>query len=252
MFKKIIYLSVMFIAAFTLIGCSDKKNNTIVKVAVAPFMPPMLFEKDGKIVGADYDIFNAFCEEQGCTMQITTYDFEGMLNAVINGQADVAFSGISITDDRQQKIDFSSPYFYNDWHLVSMSKNAKPIKNLSEMKQYSLGYPKGMVFQELVKWDLEPKSYYSLSQVKLYPSFKEVVADLQSGKLDLTVMDEPIYQFYKNNPNYIINSVYTFRERDTFGFAFPKGSPLREKFNNFLVDLGPKEINNIIEKAYAY
>ncbi len=253
MFKKIFSLSFICVALFSLAGCSEEKSGFIVKVAVSPDMPPMLYEKDGKIVGADYDIFNAFCKKQGCSMQVTAYEFKDMLNAVADGKADVAFSGISITDERKKVMDFSTPYFYNDWHFVSMSKDVKPIKNLSELKQYSLAYPKGMVYDELVKWDLEPKSYYSRSQVKLYPSFTEIIEDLKNRKLDLTVMDEPVYRFLKkSNPNLPVESVYTFAERDIYGFAFAKGSPLREKFNKFLADLGPKKIKDMIDHAYSY
>ena len=104
--KKLLMMAVLALSA-VLVGCSGSKDANVIRVAVSPASPPMLYEKDGKIMGVDYDIFTAYCKSRGCTMKITTYDWQGMLGAVSSGQADVAFSGISITDKRKEAMDLS-------------------------------------------------------------------------------------------------------------------------------------------------
>lgn len=247
--RKIIALPIILLASALVASCSDDASNEVVKVAVSPASPPMLYEKDGKITGADYDIFKAFCEKQGCTMKITAYDWQGMLGAVSSGQADVAFSGISITEKRKKVMDFSAPYFDNSWHLVSMKKDAKPITDLAQLKQYSIGYPRGMAYDGLIKNELEPEGYYSLSQVKLYPTYTEVITDLQNGNLDLAFVEEPVYQNYRNKLNVPMQAVYTFTGKDVLGFAFAKGSKLLAPFDRFLSELGPQKVKAIIDNA---
>jgi polar amino acid transport system substrate-binding protein len=85
-------------------------SSKLIKVAVSPAIPPILFKKDGKYSGIDLEIIEDCCKSRGCTFKVTAYDWLGMLGAVISGKADVAFSEISITDRRKEVIVFSNPY----------------------------------------------------------------------------------------------------------------------------------------------
>ena len=103
--------SLLCLVSVAIIGCSKQDEAKVVRVAVSPNSPPMLFDDKGKIVGADMAIFEGYCQSRSCTLKVTPYDWQGMLGAVSSGQADVAFSGISITDKRKYAINFSEPYY---------------------------------------------------------------------------------------------------------------------------------------------
>ena len=92
---------------------------------------------------------------------------------------------------------FSKPYYLNSWYLVSMDNKKINISNLKQLKKYSIGYPRGMAYSTLTKDKLQPKGYYSLSEVKLYSSYNEVINDLKNGNLDLAFIEEPVYDNYK-------------------------------------------------------
>ncbi|MBU3590293.1 transporter substrate-binding domain-containing protein [Polynucleobacter sp. 80A-SIGWE] len=236
------------VLALTIVACSKSSDTKEIKVAVSPASPPMLFDDKGQIVGVDMDIFQGYCQSRGCTFKVTPYDWAGMLGAVSSGQADVAFSGISITDKRKEVMDFSQPYYDNAWHLVSMKNKNIQITDLNQLKKYSIGYPRGMAYDDLIKNELEPKSYYSLSKVKLYPSYAEVITDLQNGNLDLAFIEEPVFLNYENKLKLPIQSSYVFKGFDKLGFAFAKGSKLRDDFDKYLNELGPEKIKAILDK----
>lgn len=219
----------------------------VVKVAVSPTSPPMVFEENGKTVGADMELFEGYCKVRNCTLQLTAYDWAGMLGAVTSGQADVAFSGISITDKRKEAMDFSQPYYDNAWHLVSLSSKNLKITDLADLKKYSIGFPRGMAYADLIKNDLEPKGFYQLDKVKLYPSYNEVIADLQNGNLDLAFIEEPVFANYKYKKNLPFESSYAFTGFDKLGFAFAKGSPMRDDFDKYLTELGPEKIKAVLD-----
>jgi polar amino acid transport system substrate-binding protein len=106
-----------------------------------------------------------------------------------------------------------------------------------------------MAYDDLIKNELEPKGYYSLSQVKLYPSYAEVVTDLQNGNIDLAFIEEPVLLNYENKLKLPIQSSYVFKGFDKLGFAFAKGAAvLRDDFDKYLVELGPEKIRTIIDK----
>lgn len=241
------FASMLCLVSAALIGCSKQDEAKVVRVAVSPTSPPMLFDDKGKIVGADMAIFEGYCQSRGCTLKVTPYDWQGMLGAVSSGQADVAFSGISITDERKEAMDFSQPYYDNAWHLVSTTKKNIVITDLTQLKQYSIGYPRGMAYDDLIKNELEPKGYYSLKNVKLYPSYVEAVTDLQNGNLDLAFIEEPVFANYKYKMKLPIESAYVFKGFDHLGFAFAKGSKMRDDFNAYLTELGPEKIKAILD-----
>ena len=245
--KRIFLLLVAVLVALGIAACS-KTDSKEIKVAVSPASPPMVFEQNGKIVGADMDIFEGYCKARACTFKVTPYDWQGMLGAVSSGQADVAFSGISITDKRKEVMDFSQPYYDNAWHLVSMKNRNIQIKDLNDLKKYKIGYPRGMAYDDLIRNELEPKGYYSLSKVKLYPSYTEVITDLQNGNIDLAFIEEPVLANYSNKLKLPIESDYVFSGYDKLGFAFSKGSKLRDDFDAYLKELGPDKIKAILDK----
>ncbi|OGT00619.1 MAG: amino acid-binding protein [Gallionellales bacterium RIFCSPLOWO2_12_FULL_59_22] len=255
--KKLRLAGLLCAAGLLVLGCSregyspgttGKAGANPVKVAVSPASPPMLFEEAGKITGIDMEIFEGYCKSRGCTLNVTAYDWQGMLGAVSSGQADVAFSGISITGKRKEAMDFSQPYYDNSWHLVSLKSRNIKIANLDQLKNYSIGYPRGMAYNDLIKNDLEPKGHYSLSKVKLYPTYSEVTADLQNGNLDLAFIEEPVLADFLYKKKLPIESSYVFTGLDKLGFAFVKGSSRRDDFDKYLAELGPERIRAIVDK----
>ena len=119
--NKIIYALLLSAALIT--GCSNEQESNVLRVAVTPASPPNLYEENGKTTGMDLELFEGFASEHGYTLDITAYDWQGMLGAVISGQADVAFSGISITEKRKEVMDFSEPYMDNTWNLIRDRKS---------------------------------------------------------------------------------------------------------------------------------
>ena len=238
---------ILFLAGLLLIaGCSKQDNTKEIRVAVSPASPPNLFEENGQTKGMDLEIFEGYCKSRGCSLKITSYDWQGMLGAVVGGQAEVAFSGISITDKRKEVMDFSQPYLENTWNLMSLKSRNIQFADLAEWKNYSTGYPRGMAYTDFIKTQMEPKGLYSLDKVKLYPSYNEVLADLQNGQVDLAFLDGTVAAVYRKQLP--IQDAYVFTGFDRFGFAFPKGSPLRDDFDRYLKELGPEKLKVIADK----
>lgn len=239
----IFLFSILFLGA-----CSKQEPANILKVAVTPSIPPMLFEKDGKYAGIDLEIFEGYCKSRGCNFKMTAYDWLGMLGAVASGQADLAFSGISITDKRKEVMDFSNPYFVSSWDLIGLNKRNIKITDLSQLKNYTIAYPTGTVFDDYVKNVLQPQGYYSVDQVKLYPSPTEALIALQNGNVDLVFVDKVMLVNYQKSLNLPVSSSYQVVGFDKLGFAFKKGSKLRDDFNQYLNELGPEKLKAIIDR----
>ena len=242
------YIPIFLLSLLMISACSKQEQSSVIKVAVSPAVPPMLFEKDGKYTGIDLEIFEGYCKSRACTFNMTAYDWLGMLGAVTSGQADVAFSGISITDRRKEVMDFSKPYFTSTWDLIGLQNRNIKITDLSQLKKYSIAYPTGSVFDDYVKNVLQPKGYYSVEKVKLYPSPTEALIALQNGNVDLVFVDSVMLANYQKSLNLPVSSSYQVVGFDNLGFAFKKGSKLRDDFDLYLADLGPEKLKEIINR----
>lgn len=236
----------LFASLLLLAGCSQPRSEQEIRVAVSPASPPNLYEENGKTTGLDLEIFEGYCKARGCRLKITAYDWQGMLGAVVGGQADVAFSAISITDKRKEVMDFSQPYMENTWNLMSLKERKLQLADLGELKKYVIGYPRGMAYTEFIRTDLEPKGIYPLAKVKLYPSYNEVLADLQNGNIDLAFVDGSVASVYRKKLP--LQDSYVFSGFDRFGFAFPKGSALRADFDRYLEELGPEKRQAMVDR----
>ena len=243
-FTKTLILSVCILLSLFSVAWSksDNKSAKVLQVAISPAVPPFAFEEKGQPVGVDIEIFKGFCESRGYTCKLKSYDFQGMLGAVASGQADVAFSGISITPKRLEAMEFSNPYVQTSWDLISLTKRNIQITNLAQVKNYSIGFPTGTIFMGYIKSEWVPKGIYPINRVKLYPSYSEALTDLNNGNLDLIFTDTSMLLTYVNKMKLPLTSSYRIASADKLGFAFKKGSPVREEFNKYLAELGPEKI----------
>ena len=244
--RELLATFVLALSFMTVGGCGKEEASQVVNVAVTPASPPNLFEENGQTKGLDYDLFDGYCKARGCTMAITAYDWQGMLGAVVSKKADVAFSGISITEPRQKVMDFSKPYMDNDWNLVSMKSRNLRLANLDTLKNYSIGIARGSAYTDFIKTELEPKGIYKVEQLKLYPTNNEALTDLQNGQVDLVFLDGTVASVYRKKLP--IQDSYVFEGIDRLGFAFPKGSELRADFDKYLDEIGPEKRQAIIDK----
>jgi polar amino acid transport system substrate-binding protein len=247
--RNLIAAFALGLAVVTVGGCGKQGSNgaaKVINVAVTPASPPNLFEEEGQTKGLDYDLFDGYCKARGCTMNITAYDFQGMLGAVVSRKADVAFSGISITEPRKKVMDFSQPYMDNSWNLVSLKNRNIKLANLDTLKNYSIGFPRGAAYMDFIKTELEPKGIYNTDQARLYPSYNEALTDLRNGQVDLVFLDGTVASVYRKKLP--VQDSYVFEGIDKLGMAFPKGSELRADFDKYLVELGPEKRQAIIDK----
>ena len=234
---------ILILMALVLAGCGKSGEKAseqtapaqkALRAAVCPTSPPNCFQQEKEYVGIDVEILRAFCEGRGGSFEVTAYDWAGMLGAVVAGRADVAFSGISITDKRKEAMDFSEPYMVNTLIIAALADRGVAIATTADWKKYKLGFVRGMYFGDLIKTTY--KDAYAYEDLKQYPSYNELLADLGNGNVDGAFMDSLVMADQKEKGIYDLATAFTLAEADNFGFAFPKGSALRDEFNQFLLE----------------
>ena len=93
------------------VGAADLEGK-VLKVGTDATYPPMetVDEATGEIVGFDIDMLTAVCERINCVPQFVNTAWDGIFAALQQGEFDLVVSGVSITAERDESMDFSDPY----------------------------------------------------------------------------------------------------------------------------------------------
>ena len=98
--------------------------------------PPMVFEKDGDVQGFDVDLINLVFEDQGWSVPqfAKLLDKRKRFTTIVNGRADVLIGGVSITDEREEIVDFTTPYMDSGIQIVSKMDKTSFLTTLKSNK----------------------------------------------------------------------------------------------------------------------
>lgn len=93
-------------------------GNTLVVYTEAGFAP-FEYLSEGKIVGVDVDIMNQVGEKLGREVVFENVNFDVIVDAVSEGKlTNVGAAGLSITEERKEKVDFSIPYYTASLYVI--------------------------------------------------------------------------------------------------------------------------------------
>ena len=134
--KKII---TVLLACIMLLGCtaalgSCGSNEIIVQTNA--FFAPFEYYVGTEIKGVDVEIMNMVGEKLGKTIKFENVEFSAIIDNVAAGKVcDAGAAGITITDERKEKVDFSVPYYTSVQYVIFSADSNIATKNV-EGKEY--------------------------------------------------------------------------------------------------------------------
>lgn len=95
-----------------------------IRIATSSATPPLVFYKDGKMIGFDVEIATRFAAYLGRPIAWSDMNFSGVIPALSSGKQDIAIAGIGITPERQKAVEFSDPYFISQSLIAIRKENS--------------------------------------------------------------------------------------------------------------------------------
>jgi len=115
----------LFILTAVFTGCGDQKKDgasgeKILRVGCNADFAPFEFQgEDSKeYTGFDMDLIRAIGKEMGYKVDIQNVNFDGLIPSMEAGNIDVIISGMTINDERKNKVLFSKPYYQSGLTIV--------------------------------------------------------------------------------------------------------------------------------------
>jgi polar amino acid transport system substrate-binding protein len=217
----------------------DLSGRTVRAVTENAYMPLNFADpKTGEGIGWEYDAFNEIARRLKFTVEWNLSAWDTMIEAVRQGQYDVGMDGITITDERKQRIAFSDPYMVSQQFMLVRANEDRftDAKSFAANKDLLAGAQSGTtnfyvaVYNVLDGDEKNPR-------IKLFDTFGASVQALKAGDVDTVLMDNT------SAAGYIGASPGSFKALDEplgteeFGFMFTPGSDLIGPVNAALKEM---------------
>ncbi|MCJ7716715.1 MAG: transporter substrate-binding domain-containing protein, partial [Anaerolineales bacterium] len=182
--KKLSVLLVFLIITGLLLGACGAKDDLDgreVTIAVEnAYLPYNYIDPDtGEPAGWDYDVWREICILINCTPVFVEASWEGMIQAVSDGQFDAAGDGITITDERAEIVDFSMGYMAIEQRLLVRvgEDRFESIEDIVANEDLKLGTQTGTTNYETAL------TYLSAERIQAFEQFPFAVQALIAGDI---------------------------------------------------------------------
>lgn len=240
---------ICFIAIMLAISGCKSKEREVLRVGTNPEYPPFSYMMGNQATGIEIDIARKIAAKMKLELKLVTMDFDDLFSALASDKIDMAISSITITQERSSRFDFSPPYTTTNQVLITRNDSPLKLNSFEEVGKYKVGSLRGTtgnlyLDEHLIDRDLMPKT-----NLKLFDTDIESIAELIKGNLDFVIIDEGAALGYANQRP--IRIAYTIPTNEQYGIAMQKGKELNERINKAVTELLESgEVDNII-KAYT-
>lgn len=187
-------------------------EGTLTVCSEIPYQP-FEFEVDGEYTGFDVEVMQAVADELGLEMEFVATGFTAITSgsAMAANQCDIAASAITITDEREEAVDFADPYFDADQSLLV--KNDSGFASLDDLVGSNLGVQSGTTGEKYAQ-DNAPEGVEIIS----YENGGELFVALEAGAIVGVLQDLPV-NVDRANQDDTVSVVATYTTGEQYGFA---------------------------------
>ncbi|KAG1715143.1 Glutamine-binding periplasmic protein [Nymphon striatum] len=196
--------------------------------------PPLQFIEPGTgdAIGWEYDAMAEVAKRINITVVYENISWDAMIPAVSEGQYDLGMTGITIRDDRREKVDFSDAYMRSEMVMLVQGDETRFTDAAGFAADSDLlmaAQPGTTPFYVGVYEVLDGDE--SNPRIKLFETFGAGVQALRTGDVDLVLTDGTAGNGYVSASEGKLKIIGDPLGTEDFGFIFPKGSDLVEPIN---------------------
>ncbi|MEX1377985.1 MAG: ABC transporter substrate-binding protein [Eubacteriales bacterium] len=196
--KKVLLLMMVIAMAFSFAACKsddDSKDavenkygleNGVLLVGVDDTYPPMEYvDENGDLVGFDVDFAKALAEEMGVEIEFKSTAWDGIFANLSAKQYDVIISSVSMTTERMDTMNFSTPYLANGQVIMVSPEMADAITTPEDLA----GLKVGVQFETTA--DIAATKQQETIDFELiqYDDMTVCLAAMEAGQIDCIVAD---------------------------------------------------------------
>lgn len=279
--KTVFAVAAATVAATCALGLTACSNDTIYVDTNAYFAPFEYYDAELNIKGVDVEIMNKVGEKLGKKVVFENTDFDVIIDNVSSGKKyDCGAAGITITDERKEKVDFSNPYFTSVQYAILPATETVTTKMdgsveyvlWSALASKKIGYQRDTTGDIYVNLEISGDDGYTGqlqgttgTEGKGYDSAQLAVDAIGAHQVDAVVVDKlPAQYIVANNSGYKCYALYypasadssataDFPTEEQYAICVTKGNKeLLDAINAVLAELGDDGINALVTKHLGF
>ncbi len=240
------FLSALMMAAVlcgAAAGCKDseEKSETVIRMVTEATFPPYESFAGDKIVGIDPDVVGSITKKLGYKLEIIDMKFDSVILAVQTGKAEIAASGITVTEERKKQVNFTIPYVTASQVIIVPANS--DIKTKADLKDKRIGVQQGTTGDLYVtqNYDKAPERFENGALA---------AAALRAGKLDAVVLDGEPAKVHVSEHAKELKILPEILTEEFYAFAIAKDNvKLLNEFNKCLAEMIQSgELQQILDK----
>jgi len=192
----------------------------ILRVGMSTFVPWAMKDKTGRLIGFEIDVARQLGKDMGVSVEFIPTKWAGIIPALLTGKFDVIIGGMSITADRNLKVNFSIPYDYAGQAIVANKKIAAGFNRLEQFDR-----PEVIIAARLGSTAADAANQFMpKAQKKLFDDEAQVIQEVLNGRAHAAVASAPLpaFQAIKYADQLFLPIQGTFT-KEPIGFAVRKG-----------------------------
>ena len=158
------------------------------RVGMEPgYMPFEMTNTKGEIIGFDVDMMKRVAKAMGVELELVSTAWDGIIPGLLTKKYDIIASGMTLTQERNLKVAFASPYIVIGQSIMIKKELVGEIKSYKDLNdpKYKVASKLGTTGEQATKRMIPKCTYIS------FETEQEGVMDLVNGKIDAFVYDLP-------------------------------------------------------------
>lgn len=185
-----VILSLLIVLCTGSISLLAAEKKVYINGIDADYPPFAYIDEKGNPAGFDVECLNWIADEMGFEVKHQPTAWDGIVSSLLAKKIDMVYSGMSITEERKTKVDFTIPYWeINQALCVREDSDLNIIAALCSDK-YTVGSQRGCTAAEWIEEHLVKTGILPKDNLKLYEGFSLAVKDLLNGRIDSAMMDD--------------------------------------------------------------
>jgi len=196
--------------------------------------PPLQFidPKSGDQIGWEYDAMNEMAKRLNFKVEYQNTSWDVMIQAVSDGQYQLGMTGITIKDERKEKVDFSDAYMRSEMFMLVRGDESRfsDAKSFAALEDGLVGAQAGTTPFYVAVYNVLDGNEQN-PRIKLFETFGAGVQALKTGDVDMVLTDGTAGKGYVDVSNGGLKLTGDALGTEDFGYIFPKGSDLVAPIN---------------------
>ena len=198
----------LIVLSLSVFGIATIANSQTIRIGTEGAYPPWNnINSAGDLEGAEIDFGNEACERMGVTCEWVTQDWDGIIPALLQGKYDIIIAGMSITEERKEKVNFTTGYMTDGARFAVLKDSGLADLNIAGMAKVNLNNAGGKeqaaigqliaamdgktvcVQSSTIHQNFLEKHMSGAVDVKLYQAVDDHNLDLAAGRCDAVLAD---------------------------------------------------------------